>query len=88
MVLTPRIPLNSGSPANRSYIAFAPADYFHIGDSGSVEMAISTERYFDSNQLGIRGVHRHDFAVAPALAVIVLENVAVPGASVAGITVE
>ena len=73
--LTPRIPLTLGASSNESYIVRTNPEYLHVGDSGAVAIAVSTEFYFDKNSIAVRGVHRHDFALGPAAGVVVLENV-------------
>ena len=73
--LSVRVPQHVGSGSATSYIAFTNPSYIHIGDSGSVEIAISGERFFDANQTAVRAVGRHDIKLGPANGVIVLENV-------------
>lgn len=73
--LSVRIPQHVGSGSATSYILFANPSYFHIGDSGSVEIAVSGERFFDLNQIAIRAVGRHDFGVGPAAGIVILNNV-------------
>ena len=70
-------PINQsvGSGSNQSYIAFTNPQYLHIADEGALELAVSFERFFDSNETAIRGVHRVDFGYAPAAAIILLEGV-------------
>lgn len=64
-----------GSGSNQSYIAFTNPQYLHIADEGALELAVSFERFFDSNETAIRGVHRVDFGFAPAAAIVLLEGV-------------
>lgn len=64
-----------GSGTNQSYIVFTNPQYLHIGDEGSLELAVSFERFFDSNETAIRGVHRVDFGYAPAQAIVILQGV-------------
>jgi HK97 family phage major capsid protein len=64
-----------GSGSNQSYIVFTNPQYLNIADAGSLELAVSFERFFDSNQTAVRGVHRVDFGYAPASAIILLKGV-------------
>lgn len=73
--VTPRIPNTLGASSNQSYICRTNPEYLHIGDSGTIGMAVSTEFYFDRNSIAVRGVHRHDFGYGPAAGIVVLENV-------------
>lgn len=70
-------PINQavGSGSNQSYILFTNPQYLHIADEGSLELAVSFERFFDSNETAIRGVHRVDHGFSPAQAIILLEGV-------------
>lgn len=73
--VTPRIPNTLGASSNESYICRANPAYFHIGDSGSVEIAVSLDRFFDADQVAIRGVHGIDYGFGPAAGIVVLQNV-------------
>jgi HK97 family phage major capsid protein len=64
-----------GSGTNQSYILFTNPQYLHIADRGSLELAVSFERFFDSNETAVRGVHALDHAYAPAQAIIILQGV-------------
>jgi HK97 family phage major capsid protein len=64
-----------GSGSNQSYVCFTNPTYLNIGDSGGLELAVSFERFFDSNETAIRGVRRVDFGYAPAQAIILLAGV-------------
>jgi HK97 family phage major capsid protein len=64
-----------GSGSNQSYIVFTNPQYLNIADAGSLELAVSYERFFDSNQTAVRGVHRVDFGYAPAAAIVLLKGV-------------
>ncbi len=66
-----------GSGSGQSYILFTNPQYLHIADRGGLEIQVSTERFFDSNQTGVRGVHQIDHAFAPAAAIIILDGVTV-----------
>jgi len=76
--VTPAIPenLSVGSGSNQSYILFTnPGSYLHLAQSESLEIAVSTERYFELNQIGIRAAQGIDFAAAPAAGCVVLKGV-------------
>jgi HK97 family phage major capsid protein len=73
--LSVRIPQHVGSGSASSYILFSNPSYFHIGDAGNIEIAISGERFFDFNQTAIRAVGRHDFGFAPAAGIVQLTDV-------------
>jgi HK97 family phage major capsid protein len=75
--VSPVIPENqtNGSGTSQSYLIFTNPRYLHVGDSGSVEIARSEERFFDYNQLAIRGVHSHDLAVGPDSGVVILQGI-------------
>ncbi len=75
--ISPFIPENqtNGSGTGQSYLVFTNPRYLHIADSGSVEIALSEERFFDYNQIAIRGVHAHDFGFAPAAGVVILKGI-------------
>jgi HK97 family phage major capsid protein len=70
-------PINQsvGSGSNQSYILFTNPLYLNIADEGSLELAVSFERFFDSNETAIRGVHRVDFGYAPAQAITIMQGV-------------
>lgn len=73
--LSVRIPTNLGSPAQKSYILYTNPDYIHVADSGAVEIAVSSEFYFNKNQTAIRGIHLHDFGYGPPAGVVLLTDV-------------
>jgi len=75
--VSPAIPENqaNGSGTSQSYLIYTNPRYLHVGDSGSVEIARSEERYFDYNQIAIRGVHSHDLAAGPKLGVVLLKGI-------------
>ena len=50
--------------------------YIHIADFTSVEISISTERFFDAKQTAIRGVRYLDFQYAPAAGSTLLKGIA------------
>lgn len=64
-----------GSGSNQSFILFTNPTYLHIADAGSLELAVSFERFFDSNETAIRGVHRLDHGFGPSQAIILLQGV-------------
>lgn len=64
-----------GSGSNQSYIAFTNPNYLHIADEGALELAVSFERFFDSNETAVRGCHRLDYGYAPAAAIVILAGV-------------
>lgn len=73
--VTPRIPNTLGASSNASYICRANPEYFHIGDSGGVEVAVSLDRFFDQDQVAIRATHGLDYAFGPAAGIVILNNV-------------
>ena len=73
--VTPRIPNTLGASSNESYILRTNPSYLHIGDSGSVEVAVSLDRFFDADQVAIRGVHGIDYGFGPAAGIVILNNV-------------
>lgn len=75
--VSPEIPENqtNGSGTNQSYLVFTNPRYLHIGDGGSLEIALSEERFFDYNQIAIRGVHAHDFGYGPAAGIVILKGI-------------
>jgi len=75
--ITPAI-LNTeavGSGSNQSHLVLANPQYIHIAQDGAVAIAISTERYFDSNQTAVRAVQQEDFGYAPAQGITILAGV-------------
>jgi len=75
--VSPYIPENMtlGSGSSQSMIIFTNPTYCHIAQDTNVEIAISTERYFDSAETAIRATSHSDFGVAPAAGVVVLDGV-------------
>lgn len=73
--VTPRIPNTLGASSNESYICRANPAYFHVGDSGGVEVAVSLDRFFDQDQIAIRATHGLDYGYGPAAGIVVLQNV-------------
>lgn len=63
-----------GSGSNQSYAVFTNPAYIQIGD-GSFELSVSFERFFDSNETAIRGIHRVDYGYAPAAAIVLLKGI-------------
>lgn len=66
---------SNGSGTNQSYLLFFNPQYVMIGEPGTIEIAVSTEFYFDRNQIAIRSVKREDFAYAPALGITCLKGI-------------
>jgi HK97 family phage major capsid protein len=64
-----------GSGSGQSYAIFTNPSYINLGTPGGIEIAVSTERFFDSNQVAVRGVNKIDFAFAPAAAVVLLKGI-------------
>jgi HK97 family phage major capsid protein len=59
-----------GSGTNQSHIIFSNPKYLHIGQDGSIEIAVSVERYFDYAQTAVRSVQHEDFGFAPAAGIV------------------
>lgn len=76
VVLSSNIPTDqtNGSGSNQSYVLLTNPKYINVGDS-DLQLAFSTDRYFDANQLAIRGVRRIDWAPGPASGVSILKGV-------------
>jgi len=64
-----------GSGTNQAHAVFTNPSYVHIGQDSSIEIAISTERYFDSAQTALRGLQHEDFGFAPSAAIICLRGI-------------
>jgi HK97 family phage major capsid protein len=64
-----------GSGTNQAHAVFCNPSYIHIGQDSSIEIAISTERFFDSAQTAIRGLQHEDFGFAPAAGIICLRGI-------------
>lgn len=64
-----------GSGSGQSYALFTNPQYLHIGTPGALEISVSFERFFDSNETAIRGVDRLDFGYAPAAAIVLLKGI-------------
>jgi HK97 family phage major capsid protein len=76
--VTPFIAENEalGSGTNQSHVIFTnPSRYIHVGQDQGIEIAYSTERFFDSAQTAIRAVQHLDWGEAPGAAVVVLRGV-------------
>jgi HK97 family phage major capsid protein len=76
--ISPAIPenLSNGSGTNQSYVVLTNPKYLHLAQSGDIEVAVSTERYFEKNQTAIRVSQGLDFATAPAAGLVLLKGVA------------
>lgn len=64
-----------GSGSNQAHAVFCNPSYIHIGQDSSVEIAISTERYFDAAQTAVRGLQHEDFGFSPAAGIICLRGI-------------
>jgi HK97 family phage major capsid protein len=64
-----------GSGSNQAHCIFTNPKYLHIGQDGNIEIAYSTERFFDANQTAIRAVQHIDWGEAPPLGVVVLRGI-------------
>ena len=65
----------NGSGTNQSHIIFTNPRYLHLGEDTGLEIAVSLDRYFELNAVGIRGVHRIDTGFAPPAGIVVLSGV-------------
>jgi HK97 family phage major capsid protein len=64
-----------GSGTNQSHMIFTNPRYCHIAQDENIEIAISTERFFDSNQTAIRATQHEDAAYSPAAGITVLQGI-------------
>ena len=64
----------NGSGTNQSHIILTNPKYIHLAEATGMEIAVSTERYFELNQIGIRGVHQHDFGFGPEAGIVCLKG--------------
>jgi hypothetical protein len=64
-----------GSGTNQAHAIFTNPRYIHIGQDGNIEIAYSTERFFDANQTAVRAVQHIDWGEAPPLGVVVLRGI-------------
>jgi HK97 family phage major capsid protein len=64
-----------GSGSSQSHVIFSNPSYIHLAQDNSIEIAISTERFFDQNSTAIRAVQHLDGAVSPAAGVVILFGV-------------
>jgi HK97 family phage major capsid protein len=64
-----------GSGTNQAHAIFTNPRYLHIAADGNIEIAYSTERFFDANQTAIRAVQHEDFGQAPPLGIVVLRGI-------------
>ncbi len=67
--------LANGSGTNQSWILFTNMKYVHVAQDSNIEMAISTERFFDASQVAIRATQHSDAAVSPSAGVVILKGV-------------
>ena len=75
--VSPYIPetMALGSGTNQSMLILTNPRYVSIAQDSNIEIAISTERYFDAAQTAIRATHHSDFGVAPPQGVVILDGV-------------
>lgn len=66
----------NGSGTNQSHLVFFSPAYAHIAQGSGIEIATSTERFFDADQVAVRCVTQIDFALAPAAGVCILKGIA------------
>ena len=64
-----------GSGSLQSFMVLANPKYIMIGEPGAIEIAISTEFYFDKNQIAVRTVKRTDWQIAPPLGVTIIKGI-------------
>jgi HK97 family phage major capsid protein len=64
-----------GSGSNQSTLIFTNPKYCHIAADGDIQIAISTERFFDASQTAIRAVQHEDFGYAPPQGIIALGGI-------------
>ncbi len=77
VVLSAKIPTDQavGSGSNQSFGLFTNPDYIHVGQSSALEIAYSDQRYFDVNQIAIRGVRYLDYGYGPKLGIVRLKGI-------------
>jgi len=75
--ITPAIPENEavGSGTNQSHAILVNPSYLLIAQDNNLEIAVSSEFLFSSNQTAIRAVHGMDAAVAPPQGLIALKGI-------------
>jgi len=64
-----------GSGTNQAHCIFTNPKYLHVAQDGNIQIAYSTERYFDAAQTAIRAVNHEDFGEAPPQGVVVLRGI-------------
>lgn len=64
-----------GSGTNQAHAIFTNPKYLHIAQDNNIQIAASTERFFDANQTAIRAVQHEDFGYAPAAGIICLRGI-------------
>jgi HK97 family phage major capsid protein len=64
-----------GSGTNQAHAVFTNPRYLHIGQDANIEIAYSTERFFDAAQTAVRATQHLDFGEAPAQGVVVLRGI-------------
>jgi HK97 family phage major capsid protein len=65
----------NGSGTNQAHLIYTNPKYLHVANQSGVEIMVSLDRYLENNQVGVRGIHRADYAVGPAAGVIVLKGI-------------
>lgn len=75
--VSPAIPENqtNGSGSSQSYLVLTNPRYIHIGQSQALELAVSEERYFEFNQIGIRATQVEDIQYGPEAGIVVLKGI-------------
>lgn len=75
--VTPAIPEDetNGTGTAQSHFIFTNPKYVHIAQDGNIEMAISTERYFENNQTAVRAVQHEDFGYKPEAGIVVCAGI-------------
>jgi HK97 family phage major capsid protein len=64
-----------GTGTNQAHAIFTNPKYLHIAQDGNIQIAYSTERFFDANQTAIRAVQHEDFGYAPPAGIICLRGI-------------
>lgn len=67
--------ISNGSGSSQSYLVLTNARYINIGEQQGIELAISTERYFELDQIGIRATSSEDIQYGPEPGIVVLKGI-------------
>lgn len=67
---------SNGSGSNQTFLVLAPPSAIMLGESGTVEIAVSSDYLFASNQLAVRSVRRIDWQWAQKKAITILKGIA------------